>query len=73
MSVLWLQAITRVIDKLIYEYTGGRQGLRKCAHQLDRDNPIEMKDLKPSDIANLIINVNDNAVNSFIRNIREDI
>ena len=33
-------------DKLIHEYTGGRQELRKRADQLDRDNPIDMNDLK---------------------------
>jgi positive control factor len=33
-------------DKLIHEYTGGRQKLRQRADQLDRDNPIEMEDLK---------------------------
>ena len=33
-------------DKLIHEYTGGRQELRKRADQLDRNNPIEMQDLK---------------------------
>ena len=33
-------------DRLIHEYTGGRQELRKRADQLDRDNPIDMNDLK---------------------------
>ena len=33
-------------DKLIHEYTGGRQELRKRADKLDRDNPIDMNDLK---------------------------
>lgn len=33
-------------DKLIHEYTGGRQELRKRAGQIDRNNPIEMQDLK---------------------------
>lgn len=33
-------------DKLIHEYTDGRQELRKLADQLDRDNPIELNDLK---------------------------
>ena len=33
-------------DKLIHEYTGGRQELRKRAGQMDRDNPIDMQDLK---------------------------
>jgi positive control factor len=33
-------------DKLIHEYTGGRQELRKDADQLNRGNPVEMNDLK---------------------------
>jgi len=33
-------------DRLIHEYTGGRQELRKRADQIDRDNPIAMQDLK---------------------------
>jgi len=33
-------------DKLIEEYTGGRQELKKRADQLDRNNPIDMNDLK---------------------------
>ena len=33
-------------DQLIQEYTIGRQGLKKRANQLDRDNPVEMEDLK---------------------------
>jgi len=33
-------------DRLIHEYTGGRQELRKYAERIDRDNPIEMQDLK---------------------------
>lgn len=33
-------------DKLIHEYTGGRQELRKRANQIDRSNPIEIQDLK---------------------------
>ncbi|MCZ2260623.1 hypothetical protein [Sporosarcina sp. G11-34] len=33
-------------DRLIHEYTDGRQELRKRADQLDRDNSIDMNDLK---------------------------
>lgn len=33
-------------DRLIHEYTGVRQELRKRTDQLDGDNPIEMNDLK---------------------------
>ena len=33
-------------DKLIHEYTGGRQELKKRADQIDRNNPVEMNDLK---------------------------
>lgn len=33
-------------NKLIQEYTSGRQELRKRADQIDRNNPIEMDDLK---------------------------
>ncbi|WP_438312250.1 sigma-70 family RNA polymerase sigma factor [Sporosarcina sp. FA9] len=33
-------------DRLIHEYIGGRQELRRRADQLDRDNPMEMNDLK---------------------------
>ena len=33
-------------DKLIHEYTGGRLELKKRADQIDRNNPIEMNDLK---------------------------
>ena len=33
-------------DKLIHEYTGGRQELKKRADQIDRNNPIGMNDLK---------------------------
>ncbi|WP_438310837.1 sigma factor-like helix-turn-helix DNA-binding protein [Sporosarcina sp. FA9] len=33
-------------DKLIHEYTGGRQELRRRADLIDRDNPIELQDLK---------------------------
>lgn len=33
-------------DKLIHEYTDGRQELRERADQLDRGNPIDMNDLK---------------------------
>lgn len=33
-------------DKLIQEYTGGRQELKKRADQIDRNNPFEMNDLK---------------------------
>ena len=33
-------------DELIQEYTDGRQQLKRRADQLDRDNPIEMEDLK---------------------------
>lgn len=33
-------------DKLIQEYTSGKQELKRCADRLDRNNPIEMEDLK---------------------------
>lgn len=33
-------------DELIQEYTDGRQQLKRRANQLDRDNPVEMEDLK---------------------------
>lgn len=33
-------------DQLIQEYTVGRQELKQRADQLDRDNPIDMQDLK---------------------------
>ncbi|MFJ7933696.1 sigma factor-like helix-turn-helix DNA-binding protein [Sporosarcina sp. NPDC096371] len=33
-------------DELIQEYTGGRQELKKRADQIDRNNPIELQDLK---------------------------
>ena len=33
-------------DKMIPEYIEGRQDLKKRADQVDRDNPIEMNDLK---------------------------
>lgn len=33
-------------DELIQEYTVGRQDLKKRADQLDRENPIDMQDLK---------------------------
>lgn len=34
------------VDKMIPEYIEGRQDLKKWADQVDRDNPIEMNDLK---------------------------
>lgn len=33
-------------DELIQEYTDGRRELKKRADQIDRNNPIEMQDLK---------------------------
>ncbi|WP_342512268.1 sigma-70 family RNA polymerase sigma factor [Sporosarcina sp. FSL K6-1522] len=33
-------------DELIQEYTVGRQDLKRRADQVDRDNPVEMQDLK---------------------------
>lgn len=33
-------------DELIQEYTGHRQELKKRADQVDRNNPVEMNDLK---------------------------
>lgn len=33
-------------DELIHEYKGGRQDLKKRADRIDRDNPVEMQDLK---------------------------
>lgn len=33
-------------DELIQEYTGGRQELKRRADQVDRNNPVEMNDLK---------------------------
>ena len=33
-------------DELIQEYTGHRKELKRRAEQVDRDNPIEMNDLK---------------------------
>lgn len=33
-------------DKLIHEYTGGRQELKGWADQPDRNNPTDMNDLK---------------------------
>ena len=34
------------VDKLVPEYIEGRQDMKKRADQVDRDNPIEMNDLK---------------------------
>ncbi len=34
------------VDKMVPEYIEGRQDLKKRADQVDRDNPIEMNDLK---------------------------
>ncbi|MET3657851.1 sigma factor-like helix-turn-helix DNA-binding protein [Sporosarcina psychrophila] len=34
------------VDKLVPEYIEGRQEMKKRADQVDRDNPIEMNDLK---------------------------
>jgi len=34
------------VDKMIPEYIEGRQEMKKRADQVDRDNPIEMNDLK---------------------------
>ncbi len=33
-------------DQLIQEYTDGRQALKKRANSIDRENPVEMQDLK---------------------------